>query len=71
MGRPVPSNTRPSISSERAMVIGLPRKRVQALSISMPLVPSKTSMTTRSPSMRMTLPRRRLPSGRSISASSS
>ena len=44
---------------------------VQALCMSMPLVPSKASMTTRSPSMRMTLPRRRLPSGRMTSASSS
>ena len=71
MGLPVPSKTRPRISPERAMVMGFPMKRVQALCISMPLVPSKASMTTLSPSMRMTLPRLRLPSGRMISASSS
>ena len=71
MGRPVPSKTRPSISPERAIVMGLPMNLVQALCMSMPLVPSKASMTTRSPSMRMTLPRRRLPSGRMTSASSS
>ena len=64
MGLPVPSNTRPRISPESAIVIGLPRNRVHALSMSMPLVPSKASSTTRSPSISMTLPRRLLPSGR-------
>ena len=41
MGLPVPSKTRPSSSSERPRVMGLPRKLVPVCLRSMPLVPSK------------------------------
>ena len=50
------SNTRPSISLDRAMSMLLPTKWVEAFSREMPRVPSNTWSTTRSPSMRITRP---------------
>ena len=71
MGRPEPSKIRPRSSGDRGISTGWPSRRVRVLSRAMPLVPSNTWITTRSPSIWTIRPARSVPLSRRMETVSS